>query len=123
MSAAKTGFADLEFRADYVADPCAFAALADLLQDTFDIDIRVIDRFGGPDPTSMPSGYFDAAGRCVANFSAFSLPLVIDGKLRRAAGYQPARCDRIIAAAGSTAICCAGHSTGRPRRASGWRCC
>jgi predicted N-acetyltransferase YhbS len=79
---------ELELKTGYFNDPTAFAALADLLRDTFDIDIGLVDKFGGPDPTSMPFGYFDADGRCVANFSAFAMPLVIDGRSVRAAGYQ-----------------------------------
>lgn len=79
---------NLELRIGYFDDAEAFGALGDLLQETFGIDIGIIDRFGGPDPTSMPFGYFDRAGRCVANFSAFSMPLIVDGKPVRAAGYQ-----------------------------------
>lgn len=78
----------LELRAGYFADRPSFLALAGLLQDIFDIDIGLLDRFGGPDPTAMPFGYFDADGRCVANFSAFSMPLVVDGRAIRAVGYQ-----------------------------------
>jgi GNAT superfamily N-acetyltransferase len=78
----------LTFRRDYFADPAAWAALIDLLQDTFSIDIGLQDQFRGPDPASMPFGYFDETGRCVANFSAFSMPLVINGRLIKAAGYQ-----------------------------------
>lgn len=78
----------LELRTDYLSHRASFLALAGLLKDTFDIDIVELDRFGGPDPTSMASGYFDAAGHCVANFSAFSMPLVVDGKPVRAVGYQ-----------------------------------
>lgn len=78
----------LELRTDYFGDRASFQALVDLLRDTFDIDIGAVDRFGGVDPTSMPFGYFDRDGRCVANFSAFSMPVVIDGKPVRAVGYQ-----------------------------------
>ncbi|HEX8045697.1 GNAT family N-acetyltransferase [Rhizobium sp.] len=78
----------LTFRQDYFADPVAWAGLVDLLRDTFSIDISLQDQFGGPDPTSMPFGYFDADGRCVANFSAFSMPLIINGRTVKAAGYQ-----------------------------------
>jgi GNAT superfamily N-acetyltransferase len=78
----------LILRTDYFDDAAAFAALVDLLCDTFGIDIGLQDRFGGPDKTSMPFGYFDANGRCVANFSAFSMPLLIEGKVVRAVGYQ-----------------------------------
>jgi predicted N-acetyltransferase YhbS len=78
----------LQFRSDYFADRAAFQALVDLLFDTFEIDIGKLDRLGGPDPTSMPFGYFDETGRCVANFSAFSTPLIINGKRVRAVGYQ-----------------------------------
>lgn len=80
--------AGLVLRQNYFSDPSAFAALSDLLQDTFGIDISLQNAFGGPDPTSMPFGYFDEAGRCVANFSAFTMPLMIDGRAVKAAGYQ-----------------------------------
>jgi predicted N-acetyltransferase YhbS len=78
----------LQFRSDYFGDRAAFEALVDLLFDIFEIDIGQLDRLGGPDPTSMPFGYFDEAGRCVANFSAFSTPLIINGRRVRAVGYQ-----------------------------------
>ena len=78
----------LELRTGYFGDRPSFLALVDLLFDTFEIDIGQLDRMGGPGPTSMPFGYFDEAGRCVANFSAFSMPLVIDGRRARAVGYQ-----------------------------------
>lgn len=75
-------------RQDYFADPKAFQALTDLLHDVFGIDISLQNRLGGPDPSSMPFGYFDETGRCIANFSAFAMPLVIEGRLVKAAGYQ-----------------------------------
>ena len=78
----------LTLRQGYFEDPKAFRALADLLQDVFDIDIGLQNRFGGPDPTSMPFGYFDGTGRCVANFSVFTMPLVIEGRFVKAAGFQ-----------------------------------
>ncbi|MBP1857952.1 GNAT family N-acetyltransferase [Rhizobium herbae] len=78
----------LTFRQDYFGEPAAWAGLVALLHDTFGIDVGIQDRFGGPDPTSMPFGYFDEAGTCVANFSAFSMPLMIDGRLVKAAGFQ-----------------------------------
>lgn len=78
----------LELRSGYFADRPSFLALASLLRDIFDIDIGLLDRFGGPDLRAMPFGYFDAEGRCVANFSAFSMPLIVDNRLVRAAGYQ-----------------------------------
>lgn len=78
----------LELRTGYFPDRASFLALAGLLRDIFDIDIGLLDRFGGPDLTAMPCGYFDAAGRCVANFSAFSMPLVVEGQPVRAVGYQ-----------------------------------
>ncbi|HTO31166.1 MAG TPA: GNAT family N-acetyltransferase [Pararhizobium sp.] len=76
------------FRQDYFGDSAAWSALVSLLQDTFDIDVGIQDRFGGPDPTSMPFGYFDADGKCVANFSVFSMPVVIGGRSVKAAGFQ-----------------------------------
>lgn len=78
----------LIYRQDYFADSEAWQALVDLLQDTFGIDVGQLDRLGGPDPTSRAFGYFDETGRCVANFSLFSMPLVIDGQPVRAVGYQ-----------------------------------
>lgn len=78
----------LELRTGYFADRTSFLALAGLLRDIFDIDIGLLDRFGGPDLTAMPFGYFDAEGRCIANFSAFSMPLVVDGQPVHAVGYQ-----------------------------------
>lgn len=78
----------LVLRTGYFGDRSAFRALADLLRDTFGIDITLLDRFGGPDLTAMPFGWFDPDGRCVANFSAFSMPLVVDGREIRAVGYQ-----------------------------------
>lgn len=78
----------LTLRQGYFADPKAFQALADLLHDVFGIDITLQNRLGGPDPSSMPFGYFDEAGRCIANFSAFSMPLMIEGRDVKAAGFQ-----------------------------------
>lgn len=78
----------LVFRQDYFHDSVALAGLVDLLRDIFLIDVSLLDQFGGPDPSSMPFGYFDAAGVCVANFSAFSMPVVIDGRPVKAAGFQ-----------------------------------
>jgi GNAT superfamily N-acetyltransferase len=78
----------LTFRQNYFGDPAAWAALVALLEDTFGIDVGIQDRFGGPDPTSMPFAYFDENGVCVANFSAFSMPVMIDGRLVKAAGFQ-----------------------------------
>ncbi|SCB32133.1 GNAT family N-acetyltransferase [Rhizobium hainanense] len=79
---------DLTLRQDYFGDPTTWMGLVDLLQDTFSIDISLQAQFGGPDPTSMPFGYFDDDGRCVANFSAFSMPMIVNGQLVKAAGYQ-----------------------------------
>lgn len=78
----------LTFRQDYFGDPPAWTALVVLLEDTFGIDVSIQDRFGGPDPTSMPFGYFDENGVCAANFSIFSMPMMIDGRLVKAAGFQ-----------------------------------
>lgn len=78
----------LTLREGYFEDPNAFRALADLLQDVFGIDIGLQSRFSGPDPSSMPFGYFDGAGRCVANFSVFSMPLLIKRRVVKAAGFQ-----------------------------------
>ena len=78
----------LTFQSGYFGDRRDFLALAGLLEDTFGIDIALLDRFGGPDLSAMPFGMFDDGGRCVANFSAFSMPLVVDGKVINVAGYQ-----------------------------------
>jgi predicted N-acetyltransferase YhbS len=78
----------LTLKVDYFGDPAAYRALADLISDTFGLDISSVDRLGGADPTSMPFGWFDGNGRCVANFSAFSMPLMVDGRSVRAVGYQ-----------------------------------
>lgn len=78
----------LSFRSHYLDDPAAWRALAGLLDDVFSIDITALDQLGGPDPTGVPFGWFDTAGRCVANITAFSLPLVIEGSEVRAAGLQ-----------------------------------
>jgi GNAT superfamily N-acetyltransferase len=78
----------LGLKTGYFDDPKSFTALVDLLKDAFDIDIGLVDKFGGPDPTFVPFAYFDVDGRCVANFSAFSMPLVLDGRVARAVGYQ-----------------------------------
>lgn len=85
---AATGSHGLTFRQDYFADPADWAALVALLQDTFGIDVSIQDRFGGPDPSSVPFAYFDEDGTCAANFSTFSMPMMIDGRLVRAAGFQ-----------------------------------
>jgi len=86
--AAATDDRGLTFRQNYFGDPAAWAALVALLHDTFNIDVGIQDRFGGPDPTSMPFAYFDENGVCAANFSAFSMPMMIDGHLVKAAGFQ-----------------------------------
>ncbi|MFS8046772.1 GNAT family N-acetyltransferase [Rhizobium sp. BR 314] len=78
----------LTLRQDYFDDPSAWKGLVDLLQDTFSIDVGIQDKFGGPDRGSMPFGYFDGEGRCVASFSAFSMPMMISGRAVKAAGYQ-----------------------------------
>ena len=79
---------DISFRSHYFDDPAAWRALARLLEEVFGIDVTLLDRLGGPDPTSVPFGWFDTAGACIANITAFSLPLVIDGTEVRAAGLQ-----------------------------------
>jgi predicted N-acetyltransferase YhbS len=80
--------ASLTFRSDYFGDPAAWRAVADLLDDTFGIDVTGLDRLGGPDPTCTAFAWFDEAGACIANISAFSLPLVVNGTFLRAAGLQ-----------------------------------
>jgi predicted N-acetyltransferase YhbS len=78
----------LIFRSDYFGDTAAWHSLATLLEETFGIDVTALDRLGGPDPTSMPFAWFDADGICIANITAFSLPLVTNGTFVRAAGLQ-----------------------------------
>jgi predicted N-acetyltransferase YhbS len=85
MSSGKAG---LIFRAHYFDDRAAWQGLCDLLRDIFEIDVSGLDRLGGPDPTSAPFGFFDADGTCIANITAFAMPLVIDGVFVRAAGLQ-----------------------------------
>ena len=77
-----------EFRQDYLSDSAAFEGLAALLEETFGIDIRPALSLAGLDRTTMPFGYFDADGRCVANFSVFSMPLMVEGRRVMAAAYQ-----------------------------------
>jgi GNAT superfamily N-acetyltransferase len=80
--------AGLTFRQDYFGDPAGWAALACLLRDIFGIDIGPLQQLGGPDPTSMPFGWFDAEGELAANISAFALPFVLNGRIVHAAGLQ-----------------------------------
>ncbi|KPH09639.1 GNAT family N-acetyltransferase [Rhizobium acidisoli] len=80
--------AGLTFRQDYFGDPAGWAALVRLLQDIFGIDIGPLQQLGGPDPTSMPFGWFDAEGGLAANISAFALPFVLNGRIVHAAGLQ-----------------------------------
>jgi len=82
------GRSGLTFRQDYFGDTAAWRALATLLESTFGIDVTAMDRLGGPDPSSVPFAFFDTAGACIANITAFSLPLVVDGVFVRAAGLQ-----------------------------------
>lgn len=83
-----SGAPGLVYREDYFADPHGWAAVKELLRDIFGIDIGPLDRFGGPDPTSMPVAWFDESGTCVANLSAFAMPVVTNGRVVRAAGLQ-----------------------------------
>ncbi len=83
-----TGHPALVLRANYFGDPIASRALAALLDDIFGIDVTILDRLGGPDPTGVPFAWFDASSTCIANISAFSMPLVINGNFTRAAGLQ-----------------------------------
>ncbi|NLS02003.1 GNAT family N-acetyltransferase [Rhizobium sp. P32RR-XVIII] len=78
----------LTFRQDYFHDPVAWRALVSLLDDTFGIDIGPLQDLGGPDPTSMPFGWFAADGALAANLSAFAMPLVINGRQINAAAFQ-----------------------------------
>ncbi|RDJ15805.1 GNAT family N-acetyltransferase [Rhizobium grahamii] len=78
----------LTFRQDYFGDLEAWQALVDLLKDTFDIDIGPLQEMGGPEPSSMPFGWFDRDGLLAANLSAFAMPLVINGRTLNAAAFQ-----------------------------------
>ncbi|MDI7864771.1 GNAT family N-acetyltransferase [Rhizobiaceae bacterium n13] len=80
--------AGLTFRQDYFDDPQGWCAISDLLLETFGVDISPLDKLGGHDRTNLPSAFFDDGGRCIANLSAFSMPLMIDGGVVRAAGLQ-----------------------------------
>jgi predicted N-acetyltransferase YhbS len=81
-------FPELTLRQDFLADPVAWSAVADILQDIFDIDIAILDDLGGPDPGSMPFAWFDGSGQCVANLTAFPMPLMLGGRIVRAHGLQ-----------------------------------
>ncbi|MGM4912802.1 GNAT family N-acetyltransferase [Rhizobium sp. 768_B6_N1_8] len=78
----------LTFRQDYFSDPAAWSALVSLLDDTFGIDIDPLRELGGPDPTSMPFGWFTDEGQLAANLSAFAMPFVLNGRLVNAAAFQ-----------------------------------
>jgi predicted N-acetyltransferase YhbS len=78
----------LTFRQDYFSDPAAWSALVSLLDDTFGIDIDPLRELGGPDPTSMPFGWFTDEGQLAANLSAFAMPFVLNGRLINAAAFQ-----------------------------------
>ncbi len=80
--------AGLRFRQDYFDDPAGWRAISDLLLDVFGVDISPLDRLGGHDRSNMPSAFFDAGGRCVANFSAFAMPVIIGGRKVNAAAWQ-----------------------------------
>lgn len=78
----------LTFRQDYFDDPAGWSAVKALILDIFDVDITPLDTVGGHDQTSFPSAFFDETGCCIANLSAFAMPLVIDGRAVKAAGWQ-----------------------------------
>ncbi len=78
----------LLFRQDYFDDPAGWSAIKTLLIDIFNVDISALDGLGGHDRSSFPSAYFDGDGGCVANLSAFSMPLMIGGRVIKAAGWQ-----------------------------------
>jgi len=88
MTSKSVDHSGLAFRRDYFGDLKAWQALVDLLKDTFDIDIGPLQQMGGPDPSSMPFGWFADDGRLAANLSAFSMPLVINGRRVNAAAFQ-----------------------------------
>lgn len=80
--------AGLTYREDYFDDPGGWAAVKALLLTVFDVDVSPLNRMGGRDRTLMSSAWFDGSGRCVANLSAFAMPLLIDGRPVDAAGLQ-----------------------------------
>ncbi|NVP54759.1 hypothetical protein [Mycoplana rhizolycopersici] len=51
--------AGLIFREDYFDDPAGWAAVKALLVDVFGVDVKPLDRLGGPDRTLMSSAWFD----------------------------------------------------------------
>ena len=79
---------NLIFRQDYFDDPAGWQAITALLGDIFGVDISPLDRFGGHDRSNLASAFFDAEGICIANLSAFSMPLMIDGRIVRAGAWQ-----------------------------------
>ena len=78
----------LTFRQSYYEDPKAWEALVDLLRDTFGIDVGLQMNMGGYDPSCMPFGWFDHSGVLVANLSAFTMPMMINGEVLKAAAFQ-----------------------------------
>lgn len=82
------GRAGVSYREDYFDDPGGWAAVKTLLLTVFDVDVSPLDRMGGRDRTLMSSAWFDGGCLCVANLSAFAMPLVIDGRPVSAAGLQ-----------------------------------
>jgi GNAT superfamily N-acetyltransferase len=79
---------NLIFRQDYFDDPAGWQAITALLGDIFGVDISALDRFGGHDRSNLASAFFDAEGICIANLSAFSMPLMIDGRIVSAGAWQ-----------------------------------
>jgi GNAT superfamily N-acetyltransferase len=88
MTSKSIDHSGLTFRRDYFGDLTAWQALVDLLNDTFDIDIGPLQQMGGPDPSSMPFGWFAADGQLAANLSAFAMPLMVNGRTVNAAAFQ-----------------------------------
>lgn len=80
--------AGLNFRQDYFDDPAGWAAIKSLLYDIFSVDLDPLDTVGGYDRTSFPSAFFDETGRCIANLSGFAMPLIVNGRPVKAAGWQ-----------------------------------
>ncbi|MGF0537602.1 GNAT family N-acetyltransferase [Agrobacterium sp. ES01] len=78
----------LVYREDYFADAAGWQSVKQLLRDVFEVEINPIDLYGGHDRSSIACAWFDEYGRVVANLSAFSLPMMIDGQVRRCGGWQ-----------------------------------
>ena len=83
-----SGTTSLRYRENYFAEPALRAAFADLLAETFGIDLGPFDSLYGSDHATMPFSYFDETHRCVANLSAFPMQMLIGGTCVQGIGLQ-----------------------------------